>query len=50
MKKYILYATSENGYGRVQNIGTFSDLSDIKIIISMFARDVVITIEEENEE
>uniref|UniRef100_A0A6M3XSW1 Uncharacterized protein n=1 Tax=viral metagenome TaxID=1070528 RepID=A0A6M3XSW1_9ZZZZ len=50
MKKYILYATSENGDGHAQNIGTFSDLSDIKIIISMFARDVVITIEEENEE
>lgn len=48
--KYILYATDKNGEGYVQKIGEYEDLEDIQIRVSMFAKDVVINIEQENEE
>jgi len=50
MKHYVLYATSEHGEGHIQTIGRFDDLSDISIRIGTFAKDVVLTIDEEGEE
>ncbi len=47
---YILYATTKDGEGHVQKIGEYEDIEDIEIRISMFAKDVVITIEEEEDE
>lgn len=47
--KYILYATGNKGEGYVQKIGEYDDISDIEIRIEMFAKDVVINIEEEHE-
>ena len=45
--KYILYATDKHGDGCVQKMGTYEDLADIQIRVSMFAKDVVINIEQE---
>ena len=48
--KYILYATDKNGEGYVQQIGEYDTLDGIQIRVGMFAKDVVINIEQENEE
>lgn len=48
--KYILYATDKHGDGHVQKIGTYEDLEDIEIRVGMFAKDVVMSIERENDE
>ena len=47
MKKIILYATNKDGEGFVQRIGEFDSLEDINIRVSMFSKDVVLTLEEE---
>ena len=48
--KYILYATDKNGDGCVQKIGTHENLEEIQIRVGMFAKDVVIEIERENDD
>ena len=48
-KKYVVYATNENGDGLTQNIGTYNDLADINIHIGMLSSDVVISIADETE-
>ena len=45
--KYIVYATTENGDGKVSQIGAYEDISELEIVIGMFSKDVVITIEKE---
>lgn len=50
MKKYIVYATSGGGNGAVMKIGEYEQVEDIQIQIAMFANDVVINIEIENED
>jgi hypothetical protein len=45
--KYIVYATTENGEGKVSQIGAYEDISEVEIVIGMFSKDVVITIEKE---
>jgi len=44
---YILYATTEKGEGKIKEIGKYEDILDIEIIVGMFDKDVVLTIEEE---
>jgi hypothetical protein len=46
---YTLYATNRNGDGYVQHIGIFDEVEDISIQVGMFAKDVVIHVEEEHE-
>ena len=46
---YILYATTENGDGAVREVGRYDDLDEISIVVRMFAKDVVISIEKETE-
>lgn len=48
--KYDLYATTKDGNGYGQFIGSFKDPSDIKIHIGMFSPDVLIEIVEVDEE
>ena len=48
--KYVVYATSEDGEGLTQNVGTYSDLSDINIHVGMFKDNVVISIADETED
>jgi len=48
-RKIIMYATTEGGDGRVQQIGIYEALEDIEVIIRMFAPEVVISLEWENE-
>ena len=48
--KIIAYATSQNGEGYVQKIGEYDDWDDIKIRISMFAPDIVISFDIEKDE
>ena len=48
--KYILYATDKNGDGCVQKIGTYDDIEEIQIRVGMFAKDVVIAIEREDDD
>lgn len=45
-QKYTVYATSKGGEGHVMCIGEVDDPTEIEIHIGMFARDVVISIEE----
>lgn len=47
-----MYASSDNGEGHVQEIGSTDNISTFEIRVGMFAKDVVITIEEDftNEE
>ena len=45
--KYILYATDKSGEGYVQRIGEYDMLEEIQIRVGMFAKDVVINIEQE---
>ena len=47
-KRYIVYATGDQGNGYVQRIGEFDFLDEIEIRVGTFAKDVVITIDEEN--
>lgn len=47
---YILYACDQKGQGKVMQVGEFESVEDIEIIVSMFDKDVVLTIEEENKE
>ena len=47
---YRVYATAENGEGRVLLLGDYADVGDIEIIVGVFREDVVITIEEVNKE
>ena len=44
-KKIVMYATSENGEGRVMKIGEFEDIEDIQIIVGMFDKDTIINLE-----
>jgi hypothetical protein len=50
MQKIILWATDENGDGRVMKIGEYETIEDIEIIVNMFNKDVVLTFEYETEE
>lgn len=45
----ILYATDNNGDGRVQQVGKYEDWSDIEVHVGMFKEDVIITFEVEHE-
>ncbi len=45
--QYVLYATGEDGNGFTQEIGCFDDLDEINIRVGMFAKDVSITIFQE---
>ena len=48
--KIYVYATSDGGEGRVMLIGKYDSVEEIdNIIISLFARDVVISFELEKE-
>ena len=47
--KYQVWATSKNGDGMVQDLGTYDDPTEIVVNVGMFADDVQITIEEKNE-
>lgn len=47
MGKITIYATTENGKGFTESIGTVENLEEITIRCGMFASDVVITFEEE---
>lgn len=47
--KYIVYATDDDGEGRVMKIGEYEQVDDIILKVGMFSKDVVITIEEEHE-
>jgi hypothetical protein len=48
--KYVIYATSDNGNGYVQEIGRYDDVDEIEIRVGMFNKDVRITIEKQDEE
>ena len=48
--KYVIYATSDNGFGYVQEIGRYDDVDEIEIRVGMFNKDVRITIEKQDEE
>jgi len=43
---YRLYATAENGDGRVISLGDYEDPTEIEIIVGMFKDDVIISIGE----
>ena len=45
-RKIIVYATTNNGNGYSTMIGEYDDIEDIQLRISMFAPDVVVTLEE----
>ena len=45
--KIIVYACSDYGDGKVQQIGTFESIEDIEILVGMFSKDVKITFEYE---
>lgn len=47
---YTLYATTENGHGYCEKVGTYDSLSEISIRVGLFSPDVVLTIEEKKEE
>lgn len=47
---YVVYACNQNGEGYSQKIGTFDDLSEIRLRVGLFAPDVVLEIEESSEE
>jgi hypothetical protein len=49
MKKIILWATDNNGDGRVMKIGEYETIEDIEIIVNMFNKDVVLNFEYETE-
>lgn len=44
--KYIVYATGNHGDGLVQKIAEIDDPTELEIYIGLFAKDVVISIEE----
>lgn len=48
--KYILYAIAEKGEGRVMKVGEYDEVEDIEIIVSMFDRDVILSIETKKDE
>lgn len=48
--KYAVYAIGDNGNGMTEKIGEYEDPTEIRIRIGLFARDVVIEIEGENDE
>lgn len=43
---YILYATTDNGNGYVSEVGRYKELSEVQIRVNVFAKDVVLTMEE----
>lgn len=45
-KKYILWATAEQGEGKVMHLGVFDDPTDIEINTSILGPDVLLTIEQ----
>lgn len=47
--KYKVWATTEEGKGYVQDLGTFEDPTNIQIRIGAFSDDIVITIEEDRD-
>ena len=49
IQKIIMYATDKNGDGRVMQVGQFDSIEDAQVIISMFAKDVIINFEYETE-
>lgn len=48
--KYVVYATSNYGEGRVMKIGEYKDVEEIDIQIGLFSKDVVINIEYQKDE
>jgi transketolase len=45
---YVLYATADKGEGRVMEVGRYENsLEEVEIIISMFDRNVILSISEE---
>ena len=49
MPKIILYATSEQGNGRVMRVGEFDSIEEIEILNWMFSKDVVFSFEYDTE-
>jgi hypothetical protein len=47
--KYFMYATTQNGDGHSEKIGESCDITDFSIRIGMFADDVQITFDTEQE-
>jgi len=47
---YVLYATTNDGDGYVEQIGEYDSPEEIRIRTGMFSKDVVITIEEPTEQ
>lgn len=50
MPKINVYACNKNGGGFVQKIGEYKNVEDIKLRAGMFAKDVVLSFEEEYDE
>lgn len=50
MSKIKMYATTDNGQGYCQEIGVFTDLNDMEVIVSLFEKGTVITFAEEFDE
>lgn len=50
MKKIIVYATGENGDGRVMQIGEFDSLEEMEIIVGLFDKDVILNFEYSEED
>lgn len=48
--KYTVYACNKDGDGHIQTIGEYEELDDIELRVGMFAKDVVLMIEEIREE
>jgi hypothetical protein len=46
----VVYATTKNGEGYVTKIGEYESVDEISIRIGTFAKDVLITIEEQTDE
>lgn len=49
-RKYVVWATADQGDGRVMSLGTFEDPTEIEINTSIIGPNVLITIEEETED
>lgn len=45
---YIIYATTQNGEGRVMEVGRYPSMEEVEIIIAAFDRDVVLSIERQS--
>jgi hypothetical protein len=47
---YTVYACNQNGEGYSQKIGTFDSLDEIRLRVGLFAPDVILEIEDNQEE